>query len=104
MLMHVDAILNASFPHGLIWIFDICVFAVFAVFAQDSQGECALCLDEYSAGDCVTRLTCFHATGLQWAPVGSSGLQKNAFDLLCRTMWNQNENFVGIFVSISCDF
>ena len=66
--MHVDAILNASFPHGLIWIFDICVFAV---FAQDSQGECALCLDEYSAGDCVTRLTCFHATGLQWAPVGS---------------------------------
>lgn len=30
-------------------------------WAKDSQGECALCLDEYSAGDCVTRLTCFHA-------------------------------------------
>eukprot|EP00435_Cladocopium_sp_Y103_P040886 s2774_g11.t1 len=30
---------------------------------EDSHqpGECALCLDEYSAGDCVTRLTCFHA-------------------------------------------
>lgn len=32
-------------------------------WAKDSHqpGECALCLDEYSAGDCVTRLTCFHA-------------------------------------------
>lgn len=49
--------------------------AFFQFFAQDSQGECALCLDEYSAGDCVTRLTCFHATGLQWAPVEKNALR-----------------------------
>ncbi|CAJ1351210.1 unnamed protein product [Effrenium voratum] len=30
-------------------------------WAKDSPGECALCLDEYAAGDCVMRLNCFHA-------------------------------------------
>ena len=57
-ILHYFTIFYASFPPQNLWIwwFSDAHQTSDAQCRQDAQpAECALCLDEYSAGDCVTR-------------------------------------------------